>query len=411
MKKLIGLVFLVILCIFVFFGQVISLFTDWLWFQEVGFTQVFTTALTVKFLMAAVFGGLFALLIYANVKYAAHASEDIPIVYEESAGKLPSPERAASLIGRLLLPVTVIIGLFAAMLAAGNWDSVLLFLNPVSFGLQDPLFGRDISFYVFRLPVLTSLYNWFNVTLGITLFAAAFTYLLYRGAQYSQKGIFLTKRARTHIFILLAAILVTKCGGYLLDAYGLLYSARGAAFGASYADVNSSLPVLRIMAFLSLIAAGFTIFQIFRPGFKYLVIGPGALILFHVIGLNLYPSLIQRFLVVPNEIAAERPFIERNIQFTRRAYGLDKVAAEVFPAEEQLTAADLKRNEPTIKNIRLWEHQPLLATLSQLQEIRTYYKFVDVDNDRYMIDGTYRQIMLSARELSYEHLPSRIWIN
>jgi uncharacterized membrane protein (UPF0182 family) len=129
------------------------------------------------------------------------------------------------------------------------------------------------------------------------------------------------------------------------------------------------------------------------------------------VGLNVYPSLLQRFRVVPNEIDAERPFIKRSIEFTRRAYGLDKVESKDFPAEEQLAAADLKRNDATIKNIRLWEHRPLLATYAQLQEIRTYYKFVDVDNDRYLIDGTYRQVMLSAREISHQHLPSRIWIN
>ncbi|MBI2991608.1 MAG: UPF0182 family protein, partial [Deltaproteobacteria bacterium] len=124
-----------------------------------------------------------------------------------------------------------------------------------------------------------------------------------------------------------------------------------------------------------------------------------------------YPSFVQRFRVVPNEVVAERMFIERNIQFTRRAYGLDKIESKDFPADEKLGAADLRRNDPTIKNIRLWEHRPLLATYAQLQEIRTYYKFVDVDNDRYLIDGTYRQIMLSAREISHQHLPSRIWIN
>ena len=125
----------------------------------------------------------------------------------------------------------------------------------------------------------------------------------------------------------------------------------------------------------------------------------------------MYPSLLQRFRVAPNEIAAERPFIERSIKFTRLAFGLDKLESKEFPAEENLTAQDLKRHESTISNIRLWDHRPLLSTYAQLQEIRPYYKFVDVDNDRYVIDGTYRQIMLSARELSHQHLQSRNWIN
>jgi uncharacterized membrane protein (UPF0182 family) len=169
----------------------------------------------------------------------------------------------------------------------------------------------------------------------------------------------------------LGLLLVVKAGGYLLESFDLVYSARGAAFGAGYADVYANLPALRILAFLSLIAAALSFTQAYRPGFRYVAIGIGALVVAHLVGLNLYPSLLQRFRVVPNEVDAEKPFIERNIQFTRLAYGLDKVESKDFPAEETLTLADLKRNDLTIKNIRLWEHRPLLATYAQLQEIRT----------------------------------------
>ncbi len=411
MKRLTGFLFFAVLFLIVFLGQGISLYTDWLWFQEVGFTQVFTTTLTFKLLLALVFGGLFFLLVYFNVKLAAQAPRGIRFLDQENAIELPSPELVDPVLQRLLLPVALLLGLFAGPQAAGQWESLLLFLNSVPFGLEDPLFGRDISFYVFQLPALTAVYNWFIFTLGLTFLATAFTYLLYRGVQYTQRGLFLTDRARTHLLCLIAVFLLVKAGGYFLDSFELLYSSRGAAFGASYADVYANLPALRILTFLALLGAGLSLVQIYRPGFRYLLIGLGALVLVHIIGLTLYPSFLQRFRVVPNEIAAERPFIERNIQFTRRAYGLDKVESKDFPAEEQLTAADLKRNDLTIKNIRLWEHRPLLATYAQLQEIRTYYKFVDVDNDRYLMDGTYRQVMLSARELSHQHLPSRIWIN
>jgi len=151
--------------------------------------------------------------------------------------------------------------------------------------------------------------------------------------------------------------------------------------------------------------------QIARPGYKLVFLGIGAVVAVHLLGLNAYPTLLQRFRVTPNEIEAERPFIERTIKFTRLAFGLNKIETKEFPADEQLTAADLKRNESTINNIRLWDHRPLLTTYAQLQEIRPYYKFVDVDNDRYIIDGTYRQVMLSARELSHRHLQSQNWIN
>jgi hypothetical protein len=411
MRRLSSYFLFVFFLLVLFFGQAISLYTDWLWFQEVGYTEIFTTTLTFKLLLALVFGGLFSLLLYFNIKLAAHAPRNIRFLEQENAIELPSPELVDPLLQRLLLPAVILMGFFAAPQAASHWQSLLLFFNSVPFGLEDPLFGRDIGFYVFQLPALTALYHWLTFTLGLIFLATAFTYFLYRGVQYTQRGLFLTQRARTHLLPLVAFFLVIKSAGYFLDTFELLYSSRGAAFGATYADVYANLPALRILAVLAVIAAGLALLQIYRPGFKYLFVGLGGLILVHLVGLNLYPSFLQRFRVVPNEAVAERPFIERNIEFTRRAYGLDQIESEDFPAEERLTAADLKRNDPTLKNIRLWEHRPLLATYAQLQEIRTYYKFVDVDNDRYLINGTYRQIMLSAREISHQHLPSRIWIN
>jgi len=410
MKGFISLFFLAILLVFLFFSRTISLYTDWLWFHEVGFPQVFTTVLKFELILGVFFGGLFALLLYYNVKLASRASGD-PQIVEPSVINLPSADLVDPLLRRWLLPVVIVLGFFAASHAAGHWKTLLLFFNSVPFALEDPVFNRDISFYVFRLPAISALYNWLNFTLSFTFLATAVIYILYRGIQYTPRALSLTNRARTHLLVLIAAILLVKSAGYMLDTFELLYSRRGAAFGASYADIYASLPTLRFMALLALIASALCLAQIYRTGFKYILVGGGSLIVAHVVGLILYPSLLQRFRVVPNEIAAERPFIERSIQFTRRAYGLDQVETVEFPAEEKLGAADLERNVLTIKNIRLWEHRPLLATLAQLQEIRTYYKFVDVDNDRYQIDGTYRQVMLSARELSYDHLPSRIWIN
>ncbi|MGH7846318.1 MAG: UPF0182 family protein [Candidatus Binatia bacterium] len=410
MRGFIGILFFAVLLVFLFLGRTISLYTDWLWFHEVGFPQVFTTVLTFELILGIIFGGLFGLLLYLNVKLASRAP-GYGYTSEPSVIKLPGRDIVDPLLQRWLLPVAIVLGLLAALHAAGHWKTLLLFLNWVPFKVEDPLFNRDIGFYVFRLPAITALYNWFNFTLGFTFLATAFTYLVYRGVLYTPQAISLTNRARTHLFILIAAILLVKAGGYLLDRFELLYSSRGAAFGASYADVYASLPILQFIALLALVGAVLSAVQVYRPGFKYILVGMGSLLVAHVVGLSLYPSLLQRFRVVPNEIAAERPFIERSIQFTRRAYGLDRVETVEFPAEEKLTAADLKRNVLTIKNIRLWEHRPLLATYGQLQEIRTYYKFLDIDNDRYHIDGTYRQVMLSARELSYEHLPSRIWIN
>ncbi|MBI4522959.1 MAG: UPF0182 family protein [Deltaproteobacteria bacterium] len=411
MRGLTRALFFIVLILIVFLGQAVALYTDWLWFEEVGFTQIFAKTLTFKLILGLVFGGLFFGLIFLNVKLAAQPYRGARFWPQENVIELPGPELIDPVLRRLLLPVAILLGVFAAPQAASHWESAILFLNAVPFGIKDPLFGNDIGFYIFQVPALSALYTWLSVTLGIVTLATAFGYLLYRGLQYGPAGLFLSERAKTHLFSMIGVLLLIKAFGYQLDAFGLLYSSRGAAFGASYADVYANLPILRTLSLLAIAAAGLCFIQIFRPGFRYIVSGVGVLIVVHLGGLTLYPSLVQRFRVVPNEIAAERPFIERNIEFTRRAYGLDKVESQDFPAEEQLVSSDLKRNEATIKNIRLWEHRPLLATYAQLQEIRTYYKFVDVDNDRYQINGTYRQVMLSARELSHQHLPSRIWIN
>ncbi|MGH7843724.1 MAG: UPF0182 family protein [Candidatus Binatia bacterium] len=411
MRRFSSLIIFLIFFAFLFIGQALSLYTDWLWFQELGFTQVFTKTLGLKFFLGALFGGLFFALVYFNVRLAAQRPQGFRFFVQENIIELPSLEIVEPLLRRLLLPGAAVLGLMTAPQAAAHWETLVLFLNAVPFGIADPLFGLDVGFYVFRFPALLSLYHWLLFTLGLVLCATAATYLLYQSLRLTPNGLFLTQRARTHLFLLLGALLVVKAAGYALDGFNLLYSTRAASFGAGYTDVYAQLPALRLLAVLSLFAAALCIVQIYRPGYRYLFIGVGAVIGVHLVGLTLYPILLQRLRVVPNEIAAERIFIERNIDFTRRAYGLDKVESQDFPAAEELTAADLKRNDLTIKNVRLWDHRPLLATYAQLQEIRTYYKFVDVDNDRYQLDGTYRQVMLSARELSHQHLPSRIWIN
>jgi uncharacterized protein len=411
MKGLGGIFLFVIFLVLISLRQLISLYVDWLWFQEVGYTQVFTTSLLFKTILALLGAGIFALLIYVNARIAARTVRGIRFLDQENFLDLPRPELIDPLVQRFLLPAALVLGLFAAPQAASHWESFLLLLNPTSFGLEDPLYNRDLGFFVFQLPALRTLYNWLMTALALSLVVTAVIYVLYRGLQYSPRGIFLAPRARIHLLTLIAALLVVKAAGYVLDSYDLLYASGGAAFGAGYTDVYVSLPALRILTAAALIAAALSAAQITRPGFGYLLIGIAGLVLVHVIGLSAAPALVQRFRVVPNEVDSERPFIEHNIRFTRTAYGLDKIENEDFPADETLNAADLQRNDATIKNIRLWEHQPLLATYAQLQEIRTYYKFVDVDNDRYSIDGTYRQVMLSARELSHQHLPSRIWIN
>lgn len=411
MRRLSGLLFFLLFLTVVFLRQGIDFYIDWLWFQEVGYTGVFTASLGYKLGLGALGGLVLAALIYVSLKFAAVPPANFRFSPQDNVIELPSPELIDPLLQRLLLPGALMIGLLAAPAVAASWQLLPLFLNPTPFAIADPVFGIDLSFFIFRLPALTAVYHWLIFALGLALVATAAVYFVYRGIVYGPRGVFLSERARKHLLLLIGLILLTKAGGYLLDAYDLVYSPRAAAFGAGYTDVNANLPALRALATAALVAAGLCFVQLYRNGYKLMIFGIGALVVLHLVGLNVYPTLLQRFRVVPNEVDAEKPFLERSIRFTRHAYGLDKIESQEFPAEEGLTSEDLKRNESTIKNIRLWEPRPLLTSFSQLQEIRTYYKFVDLDHDRYEIDGSLRQVAIAARELSHAHLQGQNWIN
>jgi uncharacterized membrane protein (UPF0182 family) len=406
-----GIILFAIIALVLFFRQAIDLYADWLWFDEVGYTSVYAKILLAKTLLGIASGLLLALLVYINVKAAAVPQHSFRLGRQENVLELPPVEFFDPVLQRLLLPAALLIGLMAAPQAVASWETFLLFLNPTRYNIADPQFGFDIGFYIFRLPAWTALYHWLIFALGLCFVATAAVYLLYRGIEYTPRGLFLGERARRHLLLLAALVLAVIAVGYYLDGFELLYSSGGAAFGASYTDVHARLPALRILAAAAFAIAILAVAQIYRPGYRPVLLAAGALIALHVLGLHAYPALLQRFRVAPNEIAAERPFIARNIEATRFAFGLDKIESKEFPAEENLSADDLKRHASTIDNIRLWDHRPLLATYAQLQEIRPYYKFVDVDNDRYEVGGTFRQTMLSARELSHQHLQSRNWIN
>jgi uncharacterized protein len=392
-------------------GQAVPLYTDWLWFKEVGFTQVFTTRLTLASWLFLGLGATVFVFLFANLSLAARTAP--PDVYWELEDQLGLPGRAIlePMVRRLLLPVVAVIAFFSGARASAAWETVLVYVNATPFGRGDPLFGRDLGFYIFELPFWRLLYGWGTALVVGTLLLTAAVYVLQRSLVLTARGPRLAAGARTHLLALIGVLLVLRALGFWLDRYELVYSPRGVVFGASYTDVNAALPVLGWLVALALVCAGACLVQMMRPGWRFLVSGLVAFLIFWILGLGVYPALLQRFRVTPNELAAERPYIEHNIRMTREAYQLDHVAEQSFAAEENLNAAALERNSLTIKNIRLWDHRPLLVTYGKLQEIRTYYKFLDVDVDRYMVNGEYRQVMLSARELSYRDLPSRGFIN
>ncbi len=393
--------------------QVVDLYTDWLWFEELGLSGVFRTILSTKVLLGVGTGVLAFLVLYLNV-LATRPGLGPPVLdvdAEENLPQLPSWSVVEPLFRRFRLVACLAIAFMLSGQGTAQWETFIRFRNAGAFGVADPLFGRDVGFYVFTYPFLLGAFQFLTLLLTATLAVVAAIYVLSRGIRFGPRGLVAGAWAKGHLLGLAAAFLVVKAWGYSLDALGLLFSAGGASFGASYADVSARLPALYVMVGLAGLAAVLCLVQMTRPGLRLALGGIALWIVGGLVGLVAYPNVVQRLRVAPNEIVAERPYIERTIAATNRAYGLDRIESRPFPAEENLTAAVLRKNDTTIKNIRLWEQRPALDSYGQLQEIRSYYKFVDVDNDRYMMDGEPRQLMLSVREISHAHLPSRIWIN
>ena len=392
-------------------GRIVGFYTDWLWFREVQFTSVFLTVLRTQVLLGVVTSVAFFLILYGNVALARRLAPRENLVAADDSLGLPSPEILEPYLRRLALPVSATLALFAGWLGTHRWELVLKALNPTPFGIRDPLFDQEVAFYAFRLPLWNSLYGWLMGVLILSGLAAIAVHFCTRGIQVSPGAVSLSRGARGHLLVLAALLLLLKAAGYRLAMFDLLFSQRGVAFGAGYADVHAQLPILKAQVVLAGLVALLCLVTIRLWSWRPLLWSVAALVGVAILGGVAYPGLIQRYDVSPNELVKEKPYIDFNIRYTRVAYGLDNIEEREFPAEETLTLQDLRKNEATLKNIRLWDTRPLLATYSQLQEIRTYYKFTAIDIDRYRINGEYRQVTLSPRELSSKDLPSRIWIN
>jgi uncharacterized membrane protein (UPF0182 family) len=399
--------------------EAVPFYTDWLWFEEVGYVPVFLRIAATRGALLIGLGFVTYLFLLLNLRAAVRARPpDVFWELEEPLG-LPSRVVLEPVLQRLLIPVSAVLALLVGISTSAEWQTVLLYRHAQPFGFTDPLFGRDVAFYVFQLPLWQRVLRWSFGIILLTLLATAVVYFLGRVLVLTSRGPVITARARAHLLGLLALLLFAKAADFWLDRYELLYSQRGAVFGATYTDVHATLPALQWLAALAALCGVTALVHVFRRSARPVLAGLVVLVIGWMVGVWAFPTLVQRLRVAPNALVAESPYIAHHIGLTRRAFALDRNEERDFPARETLTAADLARNTPTLKNVRLWDQAPLLATFAQLQEIRTYYRFVDVDNDRYTIDGEYQQVMLSARELSYQNLPrdvqgqdaDRQWIN
>jgi uncharacterized membrane protein (UPF0182 family) len=408
-----GVVLAVVLFVVVLLiWRMTGVITDWFWFQEVGYEKIFTVTLLAQLAAAVVFGVAFFIIVYINLFLASRLSDRIQLVHREGAILFPPWGVDTVTLKWLILSGSAVFSLFAALQATSQWENLLRFFNATPFGVSDPLFGRDIGFYVFQLPFLQHIYGWLMTVLVMAALGTAFIYLLRRSLLFiPPRSLQLAPAARAHLLALAAALFFLAALGFWLDLNALLYVKRGVVFGPGYTDATTQLWVLRLLMVLCPLVGASLVYFIFRRDWRIPAFVILAFLAVLIVGREFYPAFVQKFKVIPNEMVLEKPYLEQNIKYTRLAYGLQNIEDRVFPAEENLTKEDLRRNDLTVKNIRLWNHAPLLLTFAQLQEIRTYYKFIDVDNDRYKINGEYRQVMLSPRELSYAALPSRTWVN
>jgi uncharacterized protein len=410
-RSLLPFVFLAVMLGFMTIPRLIDLYTDWLWFQEVGYTQVFVRGLTTQLLIGILaFAGAFVFLA-GNLRLALKSLVRPHLVFGTSEGGQQPLVVGRTGLNWTAVGISAFLALLTAVFAASQWLVWLQYRNAVPFGTVDPVFGRDVAFYIFNLPFYDFARGLVMLLVVLALAGSLGIYLLTGmvGAD-PRYGLLVGRPARRHLSILAAVLLLALAFGAYLDQARLLVSPSGIIEGASYTDMYARLPMLRVLMLTALVATALAAYNAFSFR-SWPILAALALYLVPWIAGEGYAAALQRIVVTPNEQVRETPYIIRNIAATRKAFNLDNVEERQLSGDAVLTREDITRNAETIRNVRLWDHQPLLDTFGQIQEIRTYYDFVSVDNDRYVIDGEYRQIMLSARELNSESLPNRTWVN
>ena len=392
-------------------GGLVHLLTEVWWFDAVGFVEVFWTRLTWQVLLWLATFALYALFLWGNYRLAMRLTRTHSFHFLEGNGwRIPVPRISTYIAIAVIFPIA----LSAATTSISAWETVLKCLNPSDFGVADPVYRHDIGFYIFKLPLYEGVQTWLLALVVLGLVLSAMVYGL-KGAitpKENWKNI-LTGKVKVHLSLLLAVGALLIAIGFWLERYELLYSPEGAVFGAGYTDVHARLSAYWAMTFITLALAGLFILAIWRRGFALPIYGMGLYLVVFILVSGIYPWFQQLFIVEPNELDKERPYVAYNIDYTRNAYGLEQVQREHYPAKDHLNRQILQENQATVRNIRLWDYRPLLSTYHQLQEIRLYYRFGDVDVDRYTLDGDYRQVMLAARELAYSQVPSeaQTWVN
>ncbi len=390
-------------------------YTDWLWFGEVGYLRVFWIPLISRIGVTAIVGGVLFLLLWFNLRPVVHhlgRSDIIDLEVDRHGRRTYRRPVTFPLATWMLLALIGIVAFLAGLAASGQWTIFQQFIHAQPFGAIDPLFNRDIGFFVFRLPLYRFVESWLFGWLVFAFFVVAGGYYL-SYASLMLRGVWaVPEHVRAHLSLLAGFIVAVRGGGFWLDAFEVEYSPRGAIFGATYTDVHAVLPVLRLLMVLFAICA---VLLFANVRLRALRLAIGTIVVIAIawgLGLGVYPRLVQILRVSPSELTVETPYIKNGIAGTLAAFGLDKVREQEF-AGVPVTPEILARNQITLDNVRLWDYRPLLSAYRQLQALRLYYSFADVDIDRYRIRGEERQVMLAARELEINRLSTeaQTWVN
>jgi uncharacterized membrane protein (UPF0182 family) len=418
-----------IIAAFVLVNIARSIYVDILWFDNVGFRSVYTTQITTRIWLFGAATVIAFAFILGNALLARRLAPAADAPGFEVSYELRTLFSAieVSAAHKVLLIVAVVLSFLAALnfgtAAAGHWQDVLLFAHSQSFGTKDPQFNLDLGFYVFKLPVYQFFVDWLLAALVVGFLASVAVYAL-RGMLYGFRidaprpiishifSIESPRWIRLHISLLIVAFFLILIAQYYLSRFSLVYSTQGVDIGAFYTDIHATLPMIYVRMVVAGVCAVLVLIGLYRGGLALPIGALGIWILVSILS-GIYPAIVQRFSVQPNELSREQPYLARNIAMTRYAYGLDQIDERQFPANPQATDAEVQANQDTINNIRLWDPDPLRLALSQIQTIRPLFEFRDVDVDRYTIDGKYRQVLLSARELNPNNLPanSQTWVN
>ena len=387
-------------------------YVDWLWFNSVGFTGVWSTVLTTKVALFVIAGLLTSLIISLNI-YLAFRRRPFYVPTSVEADNLERYRATIDPIRKLVFAgIVLVLFYFGGTSASNLWGSWLLFSNSTEFGVQDPQFGLDISFFAFRLPFFQTLIGWGISTLILATLASAAVHYLYGGIRPQVPQERTTVAARVQLSVLLGLIVLLKAVAYYFDRFALALKESRLITGLTYTDVNATLPAKSILAAIAVICSLLFFANIVRKSWLLPAAGTALMVGASVLIAGVYPGAVQQFQVKPSESSKEAPYIQRNIDATRDAYGIAGVEMKDYQATVSTNSGQLANDAATIANIRLMDPNVLSATFRQLQQIKPYYSFPEsLDIDRYTVNGVQRDAVVAVRELNIEGNPSRNWIN